>query len=117
MRLERESLRGLYSRPKFVVRSGAGGVGRAEHDMTRKRITLEHPVERGVDLLFWNLPSHQGALSQVGRKQSLPDAPDRSRAQHRGDARHHNVDTHTRTIRDLLERLANKSFDLVLRNR
>jgi len=47
----------------------------------------------------------------------LPDASDRSRAQHRGDARHHNLDIHTRAIRDLLERLANKSFDLVFRNR
>src|SRR6266480_5598391 len=98
MRFERESLRSLYGRPKFVVRSGTGGFGRAEHHMTRKRITLEHPVERGVDLLFWNLPSHQGALSQVGRKQSLPDAPDRPRAQHGSDARHHNLDTHTRAI-------------------
>ena len=85
--------------------------------MTRKRITLEHPVERGVDLFFRNLPCHQRALSQVGRKQSLPDAPDRSRAQHRGDARHHNVDAHTGAIGNLFERLANKSFDLVFRNR
>src|SRR6266481_1887146 len=105
MRLERESLRSLYSRPKFVVRSGADGLGRAEHHMTRKRIALEHPIKRRVDLLFWNLPSHQGALSQVGRKQSLPDAPDRSRAQHRGGARHHNLDTHIRAIRNLFERL------------
>src|SRR5882724_2463357 len=108
MRLERESLRSLYSRPKLVVRSGADGVGRAEHHMTRKRITLEHPVERGVDLLFWKLPCHQRALGQVGRKQSLPDAPERSRAQHRGDARHHNLYAHTRAIRDLFERLANE---------
>src|SRR5213596_1283940 len=112
MRLERESLRGLYSRPKFVVRSGAGGVGRAKHHMTRKLITLEHPVERGVDLLLWNLPSHQGALSQVGRKQSLPDASDRPRAQHGSDARYHNLDTHTRAIGDLFERFANEPFDL-----
>jgi hypothetical protein len=47
----------------------------------------------------------------------LPDAPDRSRAQHRGDARHHNLDSHTRAIRNFLERFANKSFDLVFRNR
>jgi hypothetical protein len=46
----------------------------------------------------------------------LPDAPDRSRAQHRGDAGHYILDGHTRSIRNLLERLANKSFDLVLRN-
>src|ERR1051326_1381840 len=49
MRLERKSLRDLYGRPKFVVRSSADGVGRAEHDMTRERIALKHPVERGVD--------------------------------------------------------------------
>jgi hypothetical protein len=84
--------------------------------MTRKRIALEHPVERGVDLLFGNFPRDQGAFSQVGRKQSLPDAPDRPRAQHRGDARHHNLDTYTRAIRDLFERLANEPFDLVFRN-
>src|SRR5215475_14459827 len=85
--------------------------------MTRKRIPPKHPVERGVDLIFGNFPSDQGALGQISRKQSLPNAPDRSRAQHRGDARHHNLDTDTGAIRNLLERFANKSFDLVFRNR
>jgi hypothetical protein len=50
-------------------------------------------------------------------KQSLPDAPDRSRAQHRGDARHHNLDTHTRAIRNLLERFAEQILRSCLQKR
>src|SRR6266704_3029712 len=30
----------------------------------------------------------------VGRKQCLPDATDRSGAEHRGDLRHHNIEVH-----------------------
>jgi hypothetical protein len=47
----------------------------------------------------------------------LPDAPDRPRAQHRGDPRHDHIDTYTRTVRNFLKRLADESFDFVLRNR
>jgi hypothetical protein len=47
----------------------------------------------------------------------LPDAPDRPRAQHGSDARHHHLDIHTRAIGNLFERLANKSFNLIFRNR
>jgi len=85
--------------------------------MTRKRVVLKHPVERVINFFFWNFPGYKRALSQICRKQSLPDAPDRSCTQHRGDARHHILDTYARAIRDLVERLANKSFDLVFRNR
>src|SRR6476659_10644004 len=113
MRSQRKSLGSLYSRPKFVVRSSADGVGRAEHHMTRKWIAPKHPVERAVDLFFRNLPCDQRALGQIRCQQSLPDAPDRSRAQHRGDARHHNLDSYTRAIGNFLERFTDKSFDLV----
>ena len=85
--------------------------------MTRKWIALEHPVEGSIDFIFGNFPRYERPLSKVCRKQSLPDSPDRSRAQHGGNASHHILDTHAGAIRDLLERLANKSFDLVFRNR
>src|SRR5215471_18723220 len=42
MLVERKSLRNLYSRPEFVVRSGTDSIRGAEHDMARKRIVPKH---------------------------------------------------------------------------
>ena len=58
-----------------------------------------------------------GRLCEIRCQQSLTDAPDGSRAQHRRDARHHHFDSQTRTIRNFLEGFADKPFDLVFRNR
>src|SRR5215467_12794543 len=116
MRLERESLRSLYRGPELIIGAGADGISRAEYHVTRKRIALKHPVERLIDLFFGKLPCHQRALGQVSGEQSLADTPDCSRTQHGSNARHHILDTHARAARNLLERFANKSFDLVFRN-
>jgi hypothetical protein len=54
---------------------------------------LKHPVERRVDFVLGNFPRDQRTLSQVRRKQGLPDAAYRSGTQHRGDSRHDDVDS------------------------
>ena len=82
--------------------------------MARKRILPKHPVEGGVDLVLGNFPRHQGALSQVCRKQGLTDASDRARPQHGGNPRHHHIDSYTRAPRNFFKRFARESFDFVL---
>jgi hypothetical protein len=84
--------------------------------MSRKGVVLKHPIEGGVDFVLGNFPRHQGALRQVRRKQSLPDTPYRSGVQHRGNPRHDNIDPDTGTVRDFHKRLADESFDFILRN-
>src|SRR5215470_6540958 len=108
MLVERKSLRNLYSRPEFVVRSGTDSIRGTEHDMARKRIVPKHPLERGLNVSFGNFPRHQRALGKIGRQQSLPHAADRARSQHGSNACHHILDTDPRAIGNLLERLANE---------
>ena len=107
----------FHRSPQFVVRSRANSVGRAQYNMAGKRIALEHPLESSVDLIHRNFPRHQRTVSEIRREQSLPDTPDRSRAQHGGYARDHGIDIDAGADCDFLERLAHEAIDLVLRNR
>jgi len=77
--------------------------------MTRKRIALEHPIDAASIFSSGTSQATRAPSAKVGRKQSFPDAPDRSRAQHRADARHHNVDAHTRALAISFDGFANKS--------
>ena len=116
MFLQRKAVRHFQRRPQFVFRAGALGVGRTNDHVTRKRIALKHPIKRAVDFIFRNFPRDKRAIGEIGRKQRLPDPANRSRAQHGGDPRRHNIDVDAGAARDFLERLAHEAFDLVLRN-
>src|SRR5262245_36261563 len=71
VRLQRKSLRNLYSRPEFVVRSGGDSIRGTQHDMARKRIALKHPIERVINFFFRHFPGYERTLSQICREQSL----------------------------------------------
>jgi len=94
MFLQRKPARDFQRCPKFVFGAGADRVGRTNDDVARKRIALKHPIKGAVDLFFRNFPRDERAVGEVGREQCLPDATDRSGAEHGGDPRHHNIDVH-----------------------
>ena len=116
MFLQGKPARHFQRRPKFVFGAGADRIRRTNDNVTRKWIALKHPIKRAIDLFCRNFPGDECAVGEVGREQCLPDATDRSGAEHRRDARHHKIDPHARAARDFLERLPDKACDFVLRN-
>ena len=84
--------------------------------MTGKRVALEHEIESGIDFFFGNFPGHQRAIRQICREQCLTHSPNRPRAQHRRDPRHHHIGVDATALRDFLKWLAHEPFDFVLRD-
>ena len=105
----------LHCCPKFVIRAGRGRVSRAQHYVTGKWIALEHPIERIIDLVRGNFPSHERAIGKISREQRLSHPTNRAGVKHGRDPCHHNIDINTRAPGNFFERLAHEAFNLVLR--
>ena len=82
--------------------------------MAGKWILAEHVLERGVEPFRRDLPRDERALREAGGEQRLPDAADRSGAQHRRDAFDDDVDVEAGTLRDLPKRIRLKSAQPIL---
>ena len=116
MLLDRISLRHFHRRPQPVIRAGRGRVGRADDDVAGERIVVHHVGERLVELLLRILPSHQRALGKIRRHQRLPNAANRSGADHRANALHHRLRIDARLLRDHADRIAHEPLNAILGN-
>ncbi len=83
--------------------------------MPGKRVLLKHKIESGVQFIGRNLPRDKRTLRQIGRHQCLPDAPDRSRPQHRLYALDNGYCRHFRPNGDFPYRVSQKSLYLIFR--
>ena len=113
MLLDRVALRYFQRGPETIVRSRRRAIGRADHDVPGERVDLRHILERGVELLRWNLPRNERTVREVRREQRLPYATDRARREHRADAFDRRVEIDAGAARDLAERIAHEAGDPV----
>ena len=114
--LDRIALRNFHRGPEAIAGPGCRCIGRADDDVSRERILLEHVVERGVEPFGRNLPGDESAAGEVGCHERLPHTANRPRLEHRADPFDDRGKRYARLFGNLSDRIAHEAGNPVLRD-